>query len=365
MQYRTLGATGLQVSAIGLGCGQLGSPSTAYAVHIVRRALELGVTFFDVARLYRDAEIKLGLGLKGERHKVIVSTKTMAKTREDAWRDINESLERLGMDYVDNCHLHDMRPGGADLNQRLGPGGALEALVEAKRQGLVRHIGATSHLSEVLIEAIRRFDFEVILVPMNIVEQEPLARLIPLCQEKGIGVTIMKPLATGLLPSRLALRWLLNQPIVAAVPGATTIEEMEQNALAGYGDLAFTAQEQARAAEYRQNLEQVRCRVCFACLPCHTGANIPSTLGTDVMFDHYRTMGREAFRAFPWSRSALEKDRAERRKTIEAIDACDRCGDCQQRCPYGLPVIDMLQAAMPAMRDIMNIYDEVYDAAAV
>jgi uncharacterized protein len=364
MQYRTLGNTGLQVSAIGLGSAQLGSSCTEYAVQIVHRALELGVTFFDVARMYRDAEVKLGLGLKGQRDKAIVSTKTTAKTREDAWREINESLERLGMDYVDNCHLHGLRPGG-DVDLRLGPGGALEALIEAKRQGLTRHIGATSHRSEVLVEAIRRFDFEAILVPMNIVEQEPLNELIPLCQAKGIGVTTMKPLATGLLPSRLALRWLLNQPIASAVPGATTLEELEQNALAGYGDIRLSASEQSRVGEFKQGLDQVRCRVCYACLPCGKDINIPTTLGTDVMFDHYRTMGREAFHAFPWSRSALEKDRAERRKTITAIEACDRCGDCEKKCPYGLPIVDMLQAALPTMRDMMAIYGEVFEGSVV
>jgi hypothetical protein len=361
MQYRPLGNTGLQVSAIGLGTAQLGSSNTGYAISIVQRALELGINFFDVARGYRDAEVKLGLALKGKRDQAIISTKTVSKTRDDAWRDFNESLERMGVDYVDNCHLHGLRPGVEDLNQRLGPGGALEALIEAKRQGLTRHIGATSHRPEVLVEAIRRFDFEAILVPMNIVEQEPLNELIPLCQSKNIGVTIMKPLATGLLPSRLALRWLLNQPIASAVPGATTLEELEQNTVAGYGDYTLSAEEQAQVQELRKGLDQVRCRVCYACLPCGKDINIPTTLGTDVMFDHYRTMGRDTFRVFPWSRPALEKDIESRKQTIASIEACDRCGDCEKRCSYGLPIVDMLQAALPIMQDMMGIYDEVYE----
>ena len=122
MQYRELGGTGLQVSAIGLGCAMLGSSNTEYAVQIVRRALELGVTFFDVARGYRDAEIKVGLGLEGQRRdEVVISTKTSARTRDDAWRQVNESLERLRTDYIDNCHLHGLRTG-EDMGQRLGPG---------------------------------------------------------------------------------------------------------------------------------------------------------------------------------------------------------------------------------------------------
>lgn len=358
MEYRELGGTGLQVSAIGLGCVMLGSSNTEYAVQIVRRALELGVNFFDVARGYRDAEIKIGLALEGQRDKAIISTKTGAKTRDDAWRDIDESLERLRTDYVDNCHLHGLR-AGEDMDQRLGPGGALEALIEAREQGLIRHIGCTAHRSEVLIEAIGRFDFEVILVPMNIVEREPLAELIPLCRERGIGVTIMKPVATGLLPAQLALKWLLNQPISCAVPGATTLEEVEENAMVGHRDPTLTAEEQIRVRELKSELEHVRCRICRICLPCPQEIPIGGILGTDVMYDHYRTMGRDQFRAFSWSREAIERDLPERRRRIAAIESCTRCGECEARCPYGLPVMEMLQSVVPAMKEMVGIYNHL------
>jgi predicted aldo/keto reductase-like oxidoreductase len=361
MQVRQLGKTGLQVSAIGLGCAQLGSSSTTYAVEVVRRALEMGVTYIDVARGYGDAEIKLGLALEGQRKKVIVSTKTGAKTREDAWREIHESLERLNTDYIDNCHLHGLHSGD-DMSRRLGPGGALEALIAAREQGLIRHIGCTSHRSEALIEAIRRFDFEVILVPMNIVEREPLDELIPLCREKGVGVTIMKPVATGLLPARLALKWLLNQPIACAVPGATTIEEAEQNALVGHGDQTLSAEEQREVQALKEALEHVRCRICGACMRCPQGIPIGYVLGTDVMYDHYRTMGPDRFRGFAWSRARIEKDLADRQKGIAQIASCTQCGECEPKCPYGLPIVDMLRSMVPAMQDMVGIYRELLDA---
>ncbi len=358
MQYRELGRTGASVSAVGLGCAQLGSSNTEYAARIVQRALELGVTYFDTARSYRDSEIKIGIGLAGQRDRAFISSKTGAKTREDAWRQINESLERLRTDHVDNYHLHGLWPG-EDVDRRLGPGGALEALIQAKEQGMIRHIGATSHRAEALVEALKRFDFEVILVPMNVVEREPLAELIPLCQRKGVGVTIMKPLATGLLPARLALKWLLGQPIASAVPGATTLAEVEENSLVGHGDATLSPAERARVAELQVALEHVRCRVCEKCAPCPQGIPMGATLGTDVMYDHYRTMGREQFRAFAWSRPAVEHDLESRMKTIAAIESCTRCGECEQRCPYGLPVIEMLQSTLPAMREIVGIYREV------
>ena len=359
MQYRELGRTGLKVSAIGLGCVQIGSSNRDYAARLVRRALELGVTFFDVARGYWEAEIHLGVGLEGQRHQAIISTKTAAKTREDAWREINESLERLRTDYVDNCHLHYLEPGG-DVARRLGPGGALEALIRAKEQGLIRHIGCTAHRSDLLIEAIKGFDFEVILVSMNIVEREPLLELIPLCQQKGVGVTIMKPVATGLLPAPLALKWLLGQPIASAVPGCTTIEELEENVrVAEEDDLTLTREEDLEVAGLKEKLEHVRCRICDRCLPCPAGIEINEILGSDVIYDHYRTMGPRAFHAFPWSRSRVETNLAERQRNMAAIRSCTRCGECEARCPYGLPVADMLQDTLPAMEDIATIYRQL------
>ncbi|MEA3408513.1 MAG: aldo/keto reductase [Chloroflexota bacterium] len=358
MLYRDLGNTGLRVSAIGLGCAQLGSSSTDYAVNLVQRALELDVNYFDVARGYRDAEIKIGLALKGQRERAIISTKTGARTRDDAWRDIHESLERLQTDHVENCHVHGLR-SGEDMDKRLGPGGALEALVQAKEEGLIQHIGCTSHRSETLVEALQRFDFEVILVPMNVVEREPLDELIPLCQEKGVGVTIMKPVATGLLPAPLALKWLLNQPIATAVPGATEIHELEENALVGHRDLRLSAEEEAEVKRLKEYWEHRRCRICGLCEPCPKGINIGGILGTDVMYDHYRTMGRERFRNFDWSRAAIERDLEQRKQSIAAIESCDYCGQCEERCPYGLPIMKMLHDMLPAMEDMVGIYQEL------
>jgi predicted aldo/keto reductase-like oxidoreductase len=358
MLYRTLGKTGMNVSVIGLGCVQLNSSETSYAVQVVQRAVELGVNYFDVARSYGDSEIKLGLGLEGRRQEVFISTKTGAKTRDDAWREIDESLERLRTGYVDNCHLHALRLG-KDMDGRLGRDGALEALIQAREQGLVRHIGCSSHRSEALVEALRRFDFEVILVPMNIIEREPLDELIPLCRYKGVGVTIMKPLATGLLPAPLALKWLVNQPIASAVPGCTTLEELEENAQVGHGDPTLTSQEQGRVGALREEWKHRRCRICSVCQPCPQDISIGVVLGTDVMYDHYRTMGAQGFRAFAWSRERIERDLEHRQQAIAAIESCTRCGECEARCPHGLPVMDMLESVVPAMVDMVDIYRDL------
>jgi predicted aldo/keto reductase-like oxidoreductase len=357
MKYRSLGKTGMKVSVIGLGTGPLGSSTTDYAVRVVNKALEMGVNYFDTARSYWDSELKLGVALKGVRQQVYVSSKTGARTRADAWRHIQESLERLQTDYLDNYHLHHLRDD-ADTAVRLGPGGALEALIEAKQQGLIRHIGCTSHHpNRVLVSALKQYDFEVILVPMNIVETGPLDELIPLCQRKGVGVSIMKPLATGLLPAGLALKWLSGQPIATATPGATTVEEVEENSRVGHlRSFALAPGEVQQVDDLRAGLGGVRCRICSACEPCHVGIPIAVTLGTDVMFDHYRTMGREAFAAFPWSDERVRGDIESRRQLIAKIAACDNCGACEERCPYHLPIVKMLRASAPMSEDMIRIW---------
>lgn len=356
MEMRQLGTTGLSVSVIGLGAAQLGTVSTDYGVKLVQRAMELGITYFDTARGYRDSEVKIGIATQGKRDRVVLSTKTPVKTRDDAWRDIQESLERLQTDYIDNCHLHGLQ-AGEDMDTRLGPGGALEALLEAKEQGIIGHIGCSSHRADVLVEALGRFDFETILVPLNIVETTPLEQLVPLCSAKGVGVTIMKPLATGLLPAMLALRWLRNQPIACAVPGTTTLEQLEENAAAGNGSAALSEAEQARVVELRDHWAHRRCRICHECEPCPQQIRLSIILGTDVMYDHYRTLGADAYEAFAWSKEALEQELLDRRETIAAIESCDDCGRCEELCPYGLPVRQMLRDLLPAMREMIAIYE--------
>lgn len=358
MKYRNLGNTRMSVSSIGLGCAQLGSSQTDYAVKIVRRALELGVNYFDTSRSYWDSEIKLGLGLKGQREKVYISSKTTSQTRDEAWQSINESLERIQTDYLDNYHLHNIKDE-KDLFKRLGTGGSLEALIEARDQGLIRHIGCTSHVSrKLLIKALKQFDFEIILVPMNVVEREPLDELVPLCLEKGVGITIMKPLATGLLPASLSLKWLLNQPIDTMVPGTTTLEELEENCVVGnLEDVRLTSEEEKQVNKWAKKLEHVRCRICRKCEPCPVGISISGTLGTDVVYDHYRTMGPEVFADFPWFSESVRSRSEKRRELIRQIESCDSCGLCEERCPYGLPVVKMLKEMVPSLEDMLRIWN--------
>jgi len=360
MKMRPLGSTGLNVAPIGLGAAQLGSSEYDHAKDVVFKALDLGVNYFDTARGYWDSEIKLGKALKGERENVIVSSKTTGKTKAEAAQHIDESLARLQTDYIDNYHLHALSDLD-DVDVRMG--GPLEALLEAREAGKIRHIGVTGHtFPSVLIAALKRFKFDTFLVPLNIVEREPLAELIPLALETKLGVTIMKPVATGLLPAPLALKWLMNQPIAVAVPGATTAAEMEQNVSIGaLDDYTLSASEEAEVAKWALDLATDRCRICMECMPCPSDIEIPGTLGTDVMYNHYRSMGSVKFAEFPWELSRVEDEWKDREATIAKIDdhaACDSCMQCESRCPYGLPIVSMLRSMSPNMKDMLDIWSK-------
>jgi predicted aldo/keto reductase-like oxidoreductase len=143
------------------------------------------------------------------------------------------------------------------------------------------------------------------------------------------------------------------------VVGTTTLEELEQNASVGdMVDPALDPWEQAGVDALQKRLEHVRCRLCEACAPCPQSIPISILLGTDVFYDHYRNMGAARFRAFPWSPKTMVEDLQLREEMMSAIGSCTRCGECEERCPHGLEIMDMLQAMVPGMHEMRSIYRE-------
>ena len=122
-------------------------------------------------------------------------------------------------------------------------------------------------------------------------------------------------------------------------------------------DLALTGEEQAEADGWATRLAHVRCRLCRECQPpCAVEINIGDELGSDVTYDHHRTMGSAAFAEAPWDPAFMERDLANKETVIARIESCDHCGECEARCPYGLPIVEMLQGMLPGLRDMVRIY---------
>ncbi len=330
MEYRTLGKTGLNISVVGFGGIPIQRVSADESNAIISRALDLGINFFDTARGYTDSEEKLGAALKARRREAVVATKSMARTRDAMAADIKKSLETMRLDYIDLYQMHNVK-SKKELDRVLSPDGALAALIEAKKEGLVRHIGVTGHIKDFLLETLRVEEVETVQFPFNAVETVGVSALLEQAGEKGIGVIVMKPLAGGALRNgNLALRYILEHTVTTVIPGMDSLEQVEENAAVGSNPLHLNTAERQTLEEEVKNLGGTFCRRCEYCKPCSQRIDIP----TVFLFDGYYTR----YNLQDWARERYQDLKAR-------ADACIDCGECEAKCPYSLPIRRMLAEA--------------------
>jgi predicted aldo/keto reductase-like oxidoreductase len=330
MEYRTLGKTGLDISVIGFGGIPIQRVTANEAAAIVNRALDLGINFFDTARGYTDSEEKLGAALKERRSESIVATKSMARTREAMAADIGNSLKTMGLDYIDLYQMHNVK-NQKELDRILNPDGALAALLEAKKAGLIKHIGITGHIKDFLLGTLQIDEIETIQFPFNAVETVGVPALLEKAREKGIGVIVMKPLAGGAFKNAgLALRYILEHNVTTIIPGMDSLQQVESNAGLGNKSLLLSAAERKTLGEEVEVLGGTFCRRCEYCKPCSQHIDIPTIFLLDGYYTRYNLQG--------WARERYQGLRAK-------ADACIDCGECEARCPYNLPIRRMLAEA--------------------
>jgi predicted aldo/keto reductase-like oxidoreductase len=257
---RPLGQNGQSVTLFGLGGeGVLRTHGRAKeAVRVIHRALDQGVTYCDTAPAYASSIDYYGAALGERRRQIFLASKTHDRTRDGSLRLLDDSLRRLHTDHLDLWQLHDLRTL-ADLDRIFGKGGALEALVHARAQGRVRFLGVTGHHDPaILLEAMRRFSFDTVLVALNAADKHRLP-FIPTvlveAQRKGMGVIAMKTLAAGrlakVISSAEALGYAWSLPGVSlAIVGCSTPGEVDENARAARAFTSLTEQ-QLRALEER------------------------------------------------------------------------------------------------------------------
>ena len=329
MEYRILGKTGLKISRMGFGGIPIQKIDAAGTKKLMQRLMAEGVNYIDTARGYTVSESYLGEALEGIREHFILATKSMSRTKEDMARDIDISLQNLRTDYIDLYQVHNPNP--AQYEQVIAPGGAVEALLEAKAAGKIGHIGITAHSLEVATMALEQPWVETIMFPYNIVENQG-EKLIKKCAEKNIGFVCMKPLAGGAIEdATLALRYICaNENVTVVIPGMAEVKEIDQNIAACSDTSPLTTEENAAIVKIRHNLGTNFCRRCNYCAPCTQGINIPGVF----LFDGYI------------SRYGLE-DWARKRYATLSVKAsdCIGCGVCETRCPYNLPIRQMLKTA--------------------
>ena len=327
MEYRILGKTGLKISRLGFGgipIQKIDAEGTKVLMHQMKEA---GINYIDTARGYTVSEEYLGYALEGIREHFIIATKSMARTKEAMAADIDISLKNLRTDYIDIYQIHN--PSPAQLEQVTAPGGALEALQEAKAAGKIGHIGLTAHSLDVFKTALELDWVETFMFPYNIVETQA-EKLIAECAKRNIGFVDMKPLAGGAIEdATLALRYICaNDSVTVVIPGMAETKELEQNLAAVNDTTPLTPEEKAAFLEVRNQLGTNFCRRCNYCQPCSAGINISACF----LFEGYL----QRYGLGDWAKG--------RYATLPAkASACIGCGACEDRCPYHLPIRDMLK----------------------
>lgn len=329
MEYVTLGGTGLRISRLGFGgipIQRVDAPAAKELLEAVRAA---GINYIDTARGYTVSEELIGQAIEGRRDEFVLATKSMSRDRESMARDIGISLTNLRTDRIDLYQVHN--PSLQQLEQVCAPGGALEALQEAKAAGKIRHLGVTAHSLEVFEKALELDWVETIMFPYNIVENQG-EELIARAREKGVGFVAMKPLAGGAIEdAALALRYICANPSVTVViPGMYSPAEVEQNVAAVQNKAPLSAEELEEMARIRKELGTNFCRRCNYCAPCTVGIGISSVF---LFHGYLRRYGLE-----DWARDRYGA------MPVKA-GACVECGACEERCPYQLPIRDMLKKA--------------------
>lgn len=329
MEYRILGKTGLKISRMGFGGIPIQKTSAEETKTLIRFLMEQGVNYIDTARGYTVSEEYLGYALEGIRDRFVIATKSMARTKEAMEKDISISMNNLRTDYIDLYQVHN--PTAKDLEQVLAPGGALEALREAKAAGKIGHIGITLHAVELFEQAVEMDWVETIMFPYNIVETQG-EELIAKCKEKNIGFIDMKPLAGGAIEdAKTAIRFIVNNPnVTVVIPGMATLEEAKENLASAEDTTPLTEQENAAIESIRKALGSNFCRRCNYCAPCAAGISIPAVFMMEGYYNRYDLKD--------WAKARYDA-------FLHKASECIGCGACETRCPYNLPIRQMMKKA--------------------
>ncbi len=335
MKQITLGTTGITVPQNAFGALPIQRVDFETAKTILLRAYEGGMRFFDTARAYSDSEEKLGYALSDLRENIYIATKTAAKTPEDFKAHLETSLKFLKTDYIDIYQFH-----MADTCWRPGDGsGMYECMLEAKKQGKIRHIGVTAHKLDVAKECIESGLYETLQFPLSYLSSEKDLELVRMCREHNMGFIAMKALAGGLISnSKAAFSYMAQFDHVLPIWGIQRMSELEEW-------LSYMENPPVMDEKLRQFIEDEKteligdfCRGCGYCLPCPAGIPINNCARMSLMV---RRAPSAAWLNETWQ------------ENMKKIENCLECGQCSSRCPYELDTPNLLKKNYEDYKNIL------------
>ena len=335
MQKMRLGRTELMIGRSGFGALPIQRIGIKQAGKLLRRAYDNGFTFFDTARGYSDSEQKIGAGLSDVRENIIIATKSSAKDRQTLEQHVRESLLNLKTRYIDLLQLHNP-PEVPDASD---PNGVYATLLELKEQGIIRHIGITNHRLETAEKAIQSDLFDTLQFPLSCLSSEKEINLIEECRKRDMGVVAMKALAGGLITNVGAtFAFLRRFDNLVPIWGIQRDSELEEFIALENNPPPLDDAMQDVIDRDRSELAGNFCRGCGYCLPCPSDIQISSAARASLLI---RRAPQENFLTDAW------------KQKMDQILECTECGQCRERCPYGLDTPNLLKKNL---KDYLEFY---------
>ena len=331
----TLGKTNITVNKNGFGALPIQRISKEAAICIktscIKKVYAILIGFF----YQTDSEEKLGEALKGIRDKVYIATKTAAITAEAFWKDLEVSLHNLQTDYIDLYQFHNPSfcPKPNDGS------GLYEAMLEAKQQGKIRHIGITNHRLKVAKEAIDSGLYEVLQFPFCYLATSKDIEIVEKCEEVGMGFIAMKALSGGLITdSRAAYAFLAQYQQVLPIWGIQREKELDEFISYIQAPPEMTQEIKHIIEEDRKQLLGEFCRGCGYCMPCPVGIEINNCARMSLLL-----------RRSPSQLQLTE----EVQKKMKKIEECMHCNQCKSKCPYGLDTPTLLEKNYQDYKEVL------------
>jgi uncharacterized protein len=331
MERIKLGRTGMEITRAGFGGIPIQRVDDETATRVIRRAIDLGMDWFDTAFGYGNSEERIGRAIKGyDRDKLKIFTKTPAKNPADLRKHLETSLKRLGVDAVDLYQFHNV--GSADAWQAMIANGTLDAALEARRRGQVRHVAASAHTREAALAVIAHPDIEVLQFPFNFLVAAEEMPILERCRELGKGFIAMKPFAGGVLEEAApCVRFLLQLPGLVLDPGFERESEVEEVVALCDANAPLTTADKARIAKLQGELSKKFCHRCGYCMPCEQGVEIVTLMNMASFLKRFppdKVLG--GFTA----------------AAVASHDNCTDCGECEGKCPYKLTIREQMKVSV-------------------
>ena len=331
-----LGSTGITVNKNGFGALPIQRVSMEEAIRLLHRAFDGGIRFYDTARLYTDSEEKLGQAFPDRRSRIFLASKTGAVTAEGFWKDLETTLKNLNTDYLDIYQFHNPafcpKPGDES--------GIYDAALEAKKKGMILHIGITNHRLNVAQEAIESGLYETLQFPFCYLSGEPELKLLEGCKKQDMGFLSMKALSGGLITNAAAAFAFQAQfPETLPLWGIQREEELEQFLSFVNNPPSMNEELSAVIEKDRKELLGEFCRGCGYCMPCPAGIEINNCARMSLLLRRAPSAG---YLTPQWQ------------EKMQKIEECKHCDSCKKKCPYGLDTPKLLKKNYEDYKEIQN-----------